>query len=48
MRIPFHVLVRYGECYLYDNVYCALGDMENCIKDQRLELFTTRPLHAHG
>lgn len=28
--------------YLYDNIYCARGDMENRIKEQQLDLFADR------
>ena len=28
--------------YLYDRVYCSLGDMENRLKDQQLDLFSGR------
>ncbi len=28
--------------YLYDQIYCARGDMENRIKDQQLDLFADR------
>jgi hypothetical protein len=30
------------EQHLYDNVYCARGDMENRIKEQQLDLFSDR------
>ena len=30
------------DCYLYDRVYCARGDMENRLKDQQLDLFADR------
>ena len=34
--------LSYGERYLCDCVYCARGDMEDRIKDQKLDVFATR------
>ena len=34
--------VEYGAQTLYEDLYCARGDMENRIKEQQLEMFATR------
>ena len=33
---------EYGAQTLYEDLYCARGDMENRIKEQQLEMFATR------
>jgi len=44
---PRFIVTNLGEAYalpkaLYENVYCARGDMENRIKEQQLDLFADR------